>query len=118
MTRDDEILSKLEGALSAPDEPRIYALYVNRTAVLLFAADTLSEARQISKEPWLREELQSVMLEGRSLVGPADKIWVVRAFREQERLYRATVGQSAPGSDINLVYLVPLAAKARPDDAA
>lgn len=118
MTRDDDILARLEDALSAPAPQRIYALYVNRTAVLLFAADTLAEARQIAREPWLREELEGIAPDGRPLAGPSDKIWVMRALREQERLYRTTAGRSAPGSDVDLVYLVPLPAKTRPDDAA
>jgi hypothetical protein len=114
----DDIISKLETALSGPEPRRIYALYVNRTAVALFAAQTLFEARQISKETWLLDELRAAKLNGRPLVSAADKVWVVRANREQERLYESTVRDKPEADDLDLVYLVPLEGIAASDNAA
>jgi hypothetical protein len=117
MMRDD-VISKLEAALAGPEPQRVYALYVDRTAVVLFAARTLSEARQISRETWLLDELRSAKLNGQPLVGVSDKVWVVRANREQERLYESTLHGKPPADDISLVYLVPLEGIAASDDAA
>ncbi len=112
---NDDFLKRLESAISEPDRTtRVYAVYLADLPVVLFKANSLTEARAIAKETWLVDELRAATIAGEPLASPKSRIWVVRASPSMAEAYRTGVEGKSEVNDIDLVYIAPVDQIPRP----
>ena len=86
---------------------RTFALCVNDRPILAFAATGWREARELCKEPWLKEDLQALRSEGVPLCDAESVLSIRQATVEEDAAYKE--GSSAAEADeLPLAYLVAL----------
>ena len=86
----------------------IFTIEADGKPTVAFEARQLREAAELSKEEWLRDDLNALSSNGVPLCGMGSKLRA-RIANEPERLAYREAAQSAKASDdILLVYLVEL----------
>ena len=85
---------------------RVFTLEVDGRPILAFAASRLSEARQISKEAWLLNDLAVLKSDGMPLRTAQSKLLVRGATPEETTVFEQAAPE--PSGDMVLAFLVEL----------
>ena len=87
---------------------KIFTLCVDGRPTLTFLAHRFGEARELCKEIWLREDLCSLISNGKPLCDAKSKLTVRAASQEESAEYEKGIDATRPSSDLMLVYLVEI----------
>jgi hypothetical protein len=87
---------------------RLFALDVDGKPTIAFEAQNLMEARELSRELWLRADLSSQKSNGIPLCNANSKLSARRASSEEATLFGQARGAARPSDELVLCYLVEL----------
>jgi hypothetical protein len=87
---------------------QVFALCVDGKPTLTFEARNIPEARQLSKEPWLRADLRSQQSNRFPLCGVDSKLSVRRANNDEAEIFDRGAQLAKPWEGRVLAYLVEL----------
>ena len=94
----------------------IYTIEVDGKPTVAFEARQLREAAELSKEEWLRADLNSLSSNGVPLCGIGSKLKVRIANEPEREIYREAVAGAKASDDLMLIYLVELDGTETEDD--
>jgi hypothetical protein len=94
---------------------RVFALEVDGKPMLVFEAFNATEAQQLCKERWLREDLISQKSNGSPLCSPTSKLSVRYASVEESAFFNHAAHTAKPSDDMVLAYLVEPDSETQPD---
>jgi hypothetical protein len=86
----------------------IFTIEVDGKPTLTFEARQLREAAELSKEEWLRADLNTLNSNGIPLCGIGSKLKARIATEPERQIYREAVKGAKESDDIVLAYLVEL----------
>jgi hypothetical protein len=93
----------------AIDYKRVYTIEINGRPVAVFESRGMTEARSISKEAWLREELAALKSGGMALLAAGAKLGVRAGTPRESEVFGRSGRSSEPADDeVLLIYLVPI----------
>jgi hypothetical protein len=88
--------------------PAVYVLEIGDRPILAFQATSVREAREVLKEPWLREDLVRLRSNGTPLWDGAARMETGPAVGEHLAEVQAALENAPSGEDMAIVYLVRL----------
>jgi hypothetical protein len=86
----------------------IFTIEVDGKPTVAFEARQLREAAELSKEEWLRADLNTLSSNGAPLCGIGSKLKARAASEPERQIYREAAEVAKASDDILLVYLVEL----------
>jgi hypothetical protein len=86
----------------------IFTIEVDGKPTIAFEARQLREAAELSKEEWLRADLNTLSSNGVPLCGIASKLKARIANDAESEIYREAVKEARASDEIVLAYLVEL----------
>jgi len=95
--------------MKKPDlKDRVFILEIDAKPVLAFVATTMSEAMELSRESWLRDDFRELESGGAPLWDGRAKIAVRSARTEEAASYQDRTDEMAAGDELGMLYLIEL----------
>jgi hypothetical protein len=88
--------------------PTVFVLEIDQRPILAFEATSAREAQELSKEQWLLDDLKRLRSDGEPLWDGKARIRIGPAAGEQVSEVKAAIGARASGSELAIIYLLPL----------
>jgi hypothetical protein len=88
--------------------PTVFVLEIDQRPILAFEATSAREAQELSKEQWLLDDLKRLRSDGEPLWDGKARIRIGPAAGEQVSEVKAAIGARASGSELTIIYLLPL----------